>query len=642
MDSKKPKLLFSLILVAVIFVPSISYAVPMSNVSGRLSGINYPQSITITVVDQQGHRLSNVSVQGLLTLPPTLGAGVKTVFAGTTNSVGILVVKHLNKLLNFSRSWVLYQGKTLAKLSSPSILLFLTYTKDNSTYFAQSSISTTSMHLLRGYSYNSRAVLNVGKSSLMPSSNSKPNKTGNTANSAGIGGPLPLAFQCCPGNLNFHCWYIVCSKASPVQSIPLGMMQSSPDLNGNFGGTVDVMYFQDSESYLKAGFTIGLGSKIGSAVYDQGATIWQTSSSSSFLENTQTVPDSSHTSSYVVACGQMEGAQYQEWKCGNDTMVPTNTYMYMGAIYNLQPPPSSGTVFFGTPSSTYMNYVEQNYSLQQVANVGSSKYYTSATTYQTTVDNMFATSDTTWLNAGVDIGALLLAFVPGIDVITAAVLASVVCSITYGSTSTSMYMAQSEIWAEPNYAVDEYARVSVANWYTGSEYVQVPLVQYYISGFSTSTSSGGGGCVLNGTLVTLSNGSTIPVQDLQPGMKTLSYDTSNGSLLNTTVSRIIETNVSSVLLINHHISISGLGDQPVFVKLANGSMEWLVLGLLNYSMQIYNPVNDTWLPIKSIILERGNYSVYDVQTARQFMGNINRTVINDYIANGILLDKKIG
>ncbi len=141
-----------------------------------------------------------------------------------------------------------------------------------------------------------------------------------------------------------------------------------------------------------------------------------------------------------------------------------------------------------------------------------------------------------------------------------------------------------------------------------------------------------------GTNITLSNGEQIPVQDLKVGMKTLSYDPSTGELITTTVSQIKVSNSSYIMVINGNIEATGLNIQPIFVKFENGTVGWTMIGNLNYTMQLYYPLNNTWVPVTSLKIIFGNFTVYDITTSRQINGGF---VYNDYIANGYLLDTKL-
>ena len=71
-------------------------------------------------------------------------------------------------------------------------------------------------------------------------------------------------------------------------------------------------------------------------------------------------------------------------------------------------------------------------------------------------------------------------------------------------------------------------------------------------------------------------------------MRVLAYDTNSNRFYRTAVEQIQVSSVSTVVNIDGLISLSGLNDQPVFVKLSNG----------------------TWVPVFSYTLVPGNFTVY--------------------------------
>lgn len=149
-----------------------------------------------------------------------------------------------------------------------------------------------------------------------------------------------------------------------------------------------------------------------------------------------------------------------------------------------------------------------------------------------------------------------------------------------------------------------------------------------------------GGCVLNGTLIMVSQNKAIPVQDLSTGSKILSYDTADGKLVEEKVVSINVTHVTSIFNIdNGLLYVSGATDQPIYVMLPNGTAEWIMVGYLNTSDMIYDPVNNTWVPVTSFTTDHGNYTVYDLTGTKIFSSD--GYLRSDYIANGILLDRKI-
>ncbi len=103
-----------------------------------------------------------------------------------------------------------------------------------------------------------------------------------------------------------------------------------------------------------------------------------------------------------------------------------------------------------------------------------------------------------------------------------------------------------------------------------------------------------------GTNITLSNGEQIPGQDLRVGMKTLYYDPKTGELITTKVSQIKVLNSSYIMVINGNIEVTGLNIQPIFVKFENGSVGWTMIGNLNYTMELYCPLNNTRVPVTSL------------------------------------------
>ncbi len=163
----------------------------------------------------------------------------------------------------------------------------------------------------------------------------------------------------------------------------------------------------------------------------------------------------------------------------------------------------------------------------------------------------------------------------------------------------------------------------------------------FVDTISTSSGGGGGGgCVLYGTNITLANGSTVQVQNLYTGEKILSYNTNKDRFFTDKVKQIIIThNVTSIIRIDNFISLSGPTVQPVYVQTANGTDEWVFLGQITDGMSLYNPLNNTWVKVTNITIVIGSFTVYEVIGSREFWDQGHKR--SDYIANGILVDRKI-
>src|SRR5271157_274306 len=147
---------------------------------------------------------------------------------------------------------------------------------------------------------------------------------------------------------------------------------------------------------------------------------------------------------------------------------------------------------------------------------------------------------------------------------------------------------------------------------------------------SVSNNGGrGGGCVLQGTLITLANYTRVPVQDVVPGVRILAYNMVTGKLSNAIVTRTVASQVNQVVDINNgELFVSGLNDQALFARMQNGTQKGIVLGHLAVGMKLFEPATGTWVPITSMTVLGGSFTVYDLQGGSGSAG--------DYIGNNIV------
>jgi hypothetical protein len=617
--------------------------VPASGLLGMSSGsVGLPndQNVTVLITGPLGHDIRNASVQGFMATPPNMGGGLRMVFAGHTDANGRIAVTNVSKLIDLSHEWVKYQGTSLASMSSPYVLLFVTKVYGNgSIYFTQSSVPITTMNIIHGKSAHVHVILNTHGKSTMHLQN---NKRENGKALSNIGSAIPLEGSSLPTIIpGFGYEWVECSNYTYYPSngpgnIPVSWVNS---LDSSYGWVGSAMFASTSDS-LNVG--VALGSNGWS--FENGGSIWHVTST--YASGDSTGPANGGQTWYLDMYGQVEGAWYQLWYTSCGYAFPEGEYQYDTGIVNVQNIPGSSTTFSVQSSapSGYVSNVLKSYSYNEIGGAftgtGSSGYYPNDTYLaSTSLVNDYAASDTSWINVGLPVGALLL-LVPGIDIPDAIAL-GIVATLSYTTSSSSNAVSWADAGAYSGNDGNIWALVgstsyTLSNGQTGN----IPLMYVQTTSYSTS-GGGGGGCVLNGTEITLANGTQIPVQDLKPGMKTLSYDTVNKQLIRSTVVSDESHNVSSVIELNHAIYISGMSDQPVYVKLQNGSQQWVVLGEVNYTMSLFDPVNNTWIPVHSIIWRQGNFTVYDVVTARQFVSQNHTEVFNDYIANGFLLDMKI-
>lgn len=157
-----------------------------------------------------------------------------------------------------------------------------------------------------------------------------------------------------------------------------------------------------------------------------------------------------------------------------------------------------------------------------------------------------------------------------------------------------------------------------------------------ILGFSYSSCSsgggggGGGGCVNIGTPI-LTPAGYVPVQKLKAGQSIVEFNTTSRQFFDGIFLSANVTKVPEVLSINQGELVVTPTDQPIWV-MNSTFVGWLhdpqnlMVGDL-----LYDPVNNTWIPVSSLTILNEKTYVYDVQTS----------VANDYIANGFLVDMKM-
>ena len=145
-------------------------------------------------------------------------------------------------------------------------------------------------------------------------------------------------------------------------------------------------------------------------------------------------------------------------------------------------------------------------------------------------------------------------------------------------------------------------------------------------------SGGGGGSVAAGTLITLADGSRIPVQNLQAGMKLLSFDMTTHQYVTTTLDKFVAVMTHNQIVIQTGTGKPLIVDQNPAQKLYvmhPGATSWVLLSVteLKVGDSLYDPMTNTWVPVTNIHYQNdGNHMMYDLYPSGP--GN--------YIANGFL------
>jgi hypothetical protein len=138
------------------------------------------------------------------------------------------------------------------------------------------------------------------------------------------------------------------------------------------------------------------------------------------------------------------------------------------------------------------------------------------------------------------------------------------------------------------------------------------------------------GSVAAGTLITLSNGDGLPVQNLQAGMMLLSFDVNTNQYVTTTITSMQIVNTNDMLVIHtldgRPLVTDNATIQKLWVRQSNGNTGWLSVTQLRVGDSLYKPLEHEWTLVNQIDFIPGSFTMYDIYT----------TAPRNYIANGYL------
>jgi hypothetical protein len=148
---------------------------------------------------------------------------------------------------------------------------------------------------------------------------------------------------------------------------------------------------------------------------------------------------------------------------------------------------------------------------------------------------------------------------------------------------------------------------------------------------SISCGCGGGGSVAAGTLITLADGTQVPVQSLRVGMQLLSYDMTSHQYVITTITRFVTVMTHNQMVISTSTGKPLIVDQnpaqKLYVKMPDGTVTLMSVTDLKVGYDLFDAISQTWIPITNIHYQNGgNHLMYDIYP----------TSPGNYIANGYL------
>jgi hypothetical protein len=149
---------------------------------------------------------------------------------------------------------------------------------------------------------------------------------------------------------------------------------------------------------------------------------------------------------------------------------------------------------------------------------------------------------------------------------------------------------------------------------------------------SISCGCGGGGSVAAGTLITLANGTQVPVQNLSVGMKLLSYNMTTRQYVTITITRFVSVQTDNQMIIHTTTGRPLIVDQNPAQKLEvmfpNGTWTELSVTELKIGDYLFDASSQTWVQVTGIqYVNGGVHTMYDIYT--------NAPTLN-YIANNYL------
>jgi hypothetical protein len=133
-----------------------------------------------------------------------------------------------------------------------------------------------------------------------------------------------------------------------------------------------------------------------------------------------------------------------------------------------------------------------------------------------------------------------------------------------------------------------------------------------------------------GTLITLANGTQVPVENLRPGMGLLSYNVGTNQFVTSTITRMEVVPTDDKLVIHTEDGPALVTDnatiQKLWVRQSNGNTGWMSVTQLRVGDYLYQPLEQEWTRVDQIDFIPGSFIMYDIYT----------TAPGNYIANGYL------
>ncbi len=142
---------------------------------------------------------------------------------------------------------------------------------------------------------------------------------------------------------------------------------------------------------------------------------------------------------------------------------------------------------------------------------------------------------------------------------------------------------------------------------------------------SCSTGGGGGGSVAYGTMITVSDGTKVPVQNLKVGDELLGYDTATGLFTVATITDFIAVDTSNMLVITTEagapLRVDANPAQTLYVKTRSGTVGWLSVTELQTGDFLFHEER-RWVEVTSIqFAPQGRHVMFDIISTAPYFAN---------------------
>jgi len=158
---------------------------------------------------------------------------------------------------------------------------------------------------------------------------------------------------------------------------------------------------------------------------------------------------------------------------------------------------------------------------------------------------------------------------------------------------------------------------------------------------TTSANTGGGGCFVAGTEVTLANGEMINIEDVTPGMELMTFNEKTGLIESGLVKSLIRPIVSYILSIElgNGRTINSTDEHPYYVNNKGWSSFNPVKSMTIHDMEVFELLSGD-----SLVDRNGNTitikSITQLDPAYQEVYNFEIEGNHNYFANGVLVHNK--